>query len=99
MTIEIPEVLRAKVDAYVERRRVEYSRYSVKDAIFEALRQLVEGPGDPQGLAQNIVQRGAAKPAARMTPDQLIASIPGLRLGVPKTEEEFDQRPKEEREW
>jgi hypothetical protein len=89
MTIEIPEVLRAKVDAYVERRRADYSRYSVKDAIIEALRNLVDGPQDATiAHARAVITSGPTSNggafqtgAPKMTAAQLAASIPGLTLG------------------
>ena len=42
-TVRIPEVLRSKVDAYIEKRRVEYVRFSLNDFLMEAMRDKLDG--------------------------------------------------------
>jgi hypothetical protein len=87
MTIEIPEILRLKVDAYVERRRAEYSRYSVKDALLEGLRRLLDEPVTGNWTpAKYTEERERGTPETingpRKTAAELAASIPGLNLGA-----------------
>jgi hypothetical protein len=43
LTILIPEILRAKIDAYVERHRQHYARYSLNDFFIAAAREMLDG--------------------------------------------------------
>ena len=86
ITIRIPDLLRSKINAYIEKRKVEYSRYCLNDFFAEAARNLVDGPAvlRPEPGYQFQTQRDEPQPITgrKKTAAELAASIPGLSLGV-----------------
>jgi Arc/MetJ-type ribon-helix-helix transcriptional regulator len=70
ITVSLPDILRAKMDKYIETRRVEYKRYSMNDCVVEAIRAFLDAP--VPRATQTDVKRVAAASAP------ILGSDPGF---------------------
>jgi len=79
LNVRIPDILRVKLDRYVEKRQEEFIRYCYNDAVVEALRRLVDEDSQEIRLVGELEYQVPKSPT---TAAELAAIIPGVSLGM-----------------